>query len=301
MTKRTALSHAGLLAAVDLLLWSAIALVFALQGHAVSAYRSTPQPWWPSVGYSLAIFSVWAILSPLIALAVYRAEAQLSRGWRLAAACALGLPVAATLHVAIFALLYWPIYNGDGAIASRWAMTERMALANLDTNALFYVMVVGATLAWAARTLAVSDAPEASTSGAPNDTLIRLPVRSKGLLRLISTADIDWIGAADDYAEVHAGGAVHLVESSLSAFERQLPDGEFARVHRGALVRLDRVFEVRSLGRGDAMIRLTDGSEMRLSRRYRRNLSAVIRPSMVAGPAHPGVGSRPPIGNGAAA
>jgi hypothetical protein len=299
MWNRMALAQTGRLVVIDLLLWSAVAIIFAAQGHVVSAYRGAPQPWWPSFGYSLAIFSVWALLSPPISLAVHRAELRLARGWRFAAFCAVGLPVAAALHVASFALLYWPIYNSDGAIPSRWAMTERMVLANFDTNVLFYALIVGATLAWTARNRrAVPNAPPAGASTATTDDLLRLPIRSKGLVRLISAAEIDWINAADDYAEIHADGVVHLIEKSLAALERELPAAEFARIHRSSLVRLDRVVEVRSLGRGDAIIRLAEGTELRLSRRYRTNLSAVLRSKVSGGPADPGGGSRLPIGDG---
>jgi hypothetical protein len=274
------------LLAINFIFWVAVALLFALQGQAVSTYRGAHQPWWPSFGYSLAIFSVWAILAPVIALSIGRAEARLVNWWQLAAACAAGLPIASLLHVGIFALLYWPIYNGDGAISSRFTMIERMALQNLDTNALFYVIVVGATLAWTSHTRrTTSVATKDSVSGGESGDLLRLHVRSKGRLHFISTAEVDWIGAADDYAEVHAGGAVHLVEKSLAALERGLPDGEFARIHRSALVRLARVAELRSLGRGDASVHLTDGTELRLSRRYRANLAALLRPADGAGPA----------------
>lgn len=298
MAERTALSQARRWLAVDLLFWSAVALIFALQGHFLSLYRGTPQLWWPSFGYSLAIFSVWALLSPAIVLAVRRAELRFSRRWRLAAACVAGLPAVALLHVVLFALLYWPIYNGDGAIPSRRAMAERMALPNLDTNVLLYAILVGGTLAWTARVRRVAGKSSQAASGAATQQLQPLQVRSRGRLQLISTADVDWIGSADDYVEVHAGGAVHLMDTSLAALERRLPTSQFARIHRRALVRLDRVSEVRSLGRGDALIILRDGSELRLSRRYRANLALLLERPAGGDPVHPSNGSRLPINGG---
>ena len=59
---------------------------------------------------------------------------------------AVGLSVASMLHVALFALVFWPVYNNDGRILTRRAMAERIALRNLDTNALFYLLLVGGTL-----------------------------------------------------------------------------------------------------------------------------------------------------------
>lgn len=56
----------------------------------------------------------------------------------------------------------------------------------------------------------------------------------------------------------------------------QVPAKEVARIHPGAIVRLDRVRELRRLGRlgrGDANIFLATGHALCLSRRYRDNLT----------------------------
>lgn len=286
MADRGAAIRVGRWLAVDILCWLSVALVFAMQGYILSAWRGVPQAWWASFGYALAIFSVWAVLTPVIIVGLLHAETILARGWQVAAVFVAGLPIAAVSHVAIFALLYWPVFSGDGAIPSRLAMVERMALQNLDTNALFYVIIAGGTLAWAAhlrRRTPVPTIPEslARQGGHPQ----RLHVRSAGRVQLVSLTEVDWIGAADDYAEIHAGGTVHLVERSLAALQRELPAREFARIHRSALVRLDRIAELKSLGRGDASVHLTDGTELRLSRRYRANLAALIRPAVETDPA----------------
>ncbi|MBO7942876.1 LytTR family transcriptional regulator, partial [Streptomyces sp. S9] len=55
--------------------------------------------------------------------------------------------------------------------------------------------------------------------------------------RLVRFQEIDWIAAAGDYAEVHAGGRSLLMDRSLAALTDELP-ADFARIHRGAIVRL---------------------------------------------------------------
>jgi DNA-binding LytR/AlgR family response regulator len=62
----------------------------------------------------------------------------------------------------------------------------------------------------------------------------------------------------------------------MAALVGQLPVNEFARIHRGAIIRLDRVQEIRRLGRGDASIFLSTGQALRLSRRYRANLAVHV-------------------------
>ena len=112
-----ALAVAGLV----LLAWALVALVFSAQGYAISLYRGRPQPWWPSFGYSLAIFSIWSLLTvPLIALARQVEASTCPLRTRLAIYL-LGLPVLAGAHVLLFALIHWPLYNDGGRIPTRWA------------------------------------------------------------------------------------------------------------------------------------------------------------------------------------
>ena len=261
--------HRRALAVVALILpaWTLVALIFSAQGYAISLYRGRPQPWWPSFGYSLAIFSIWALLTaPLVAIA-RRIETS-TRPLRVRLSIyLLGLPMLAAAHVLLFALIYWPLYNDGGRLPTRWAMGERMFLSNLDTNTLFYALIIGAVAAhrgWERRR------PEPASDSPPAP----FQVRSKGRTRLISIADIEWIGAAGNYAELHVGAETHLLDESLASLERRLPRSGFARIHRGAIVRLADIEELKSVGRGDAVVRLRSGAELRLSRRYRSNLEA---------------------------
>ncbi len=255
--------------------WAAVAVVFAVQGQAVSLWRGAPQAWWPSLGYSLAIFSVWAVLTLPLRRAVLTVEAHVAPAWRRVALYLAGYPIVAAAHVGLFVLAYWPLYNDGGRIATRWSMGERMFLSNFDTNTIFYGLVVVIVVAAdahlrrvAASSQAAAQPPALAASGGPVIT-----VKIKGGHRLLSAADIDWIGAAGDYVEIDAGGNTHLLEESLASLCGRLPADQFARIHRATVVRLDRISEVRSLGRGDATVRLVNGAELRLSRRYRGNLA----------------------------
>lgn len=98
----------------------------------------------------------------------------------------------------------------------------------------------------------------------------RIPVRSVGGIRLVKTAEIEWIEAQDNYVLLHvAGGEEHLVRESLAALAATLDARRFVRVHRGAIVNLDRVREMTPLFAGDWEIRLCSGATVRMSRTYR--------------------------------
>jgi two-component system, LytTR family, response regulator len=97
----------------------------------------------------------------------------------------------------------------------------------------------------------------------------RLLVRARGKVVAVRTADIDWIEAADYYATLHVGGATHLVRQTMAELETSLDGRRFVRVHRGAIVNIDRVREVHPMFRGDCTLVLADGTRVRLSRTRR--------------------------------
>ncbi|HLU25222.1 MAG TPA: LytTR family DNA-binding domain-containing protein [Longimicrobiales bacterium] len=104
--------------------------------------------------------------------------------------------------------------------------------------------------------------------------LRRLLVRRDGALRLIALQDVTWIEADGNYVRIHTNGHTFRIRTTLSALEQRLDPDQFARVHRSALVNLDRIAEISPWSYGDYLIRLEDGTRIKLSRYYRRNLEA---------------------------
>jgi two-component system LytT family response regulator len=104
-------------------------------------------------------------------------------------------------------------------------------------------------------------------AGAPR--LERFAVRTRDRFVIVRASEVLWIGAAGNYAELHAGGATHLVRATLSELEAGLDPAQFARIHRGTLVRLDEVREVVPATHGDYDVVLRDGTVLKMSRRFR--------------------------------
>ena len=105
--------------------------------------------------------------------------------------------------------------------------------------------------------------------------LERFLIRLRSSMTLIPVTDVDWIGAAGNYVELHVGRDVHLVRGTLQELEDLLPE-RFVRIHRSAIVNLDRVSRLLPWSHGDWMVELCDGTELRLSRRYRGRLGGVF-------------------------
>lgn len=91
----------------------------------------------------------------------------------------------------------------------------------------------------------------------------------------IDVADIVLVEGADDYSEVTTlSGERRLVRLSLKAFEARLASANFLRVHRSALVALDRLISVEPAGGGRMLLHLPGGRILQTSREGARRLRA---------------------------
>jgi two-component system LytT family response regulator len=102
----------------------------------------------------------------------------------------------------------------------------------------------------------------------------RLAVKSGGQILFIGTEEIDWVEAADYYSCLHIGGKRHLIRRSMTELNGDLDANIFCRIHRSAIVNLNRVRALESGEDGEHEVVLHDGSRLRLSRRYRKELQS---------------------------
>lgn len=105
-------------------------------------------------------------------------------------------------------------------------------------------------------------------------TRFLIPARDKSIV--VDADQIDWIEAADYYVSIHAAGASYLLRESMDDLERQLDPRRFFRVHRSAIVNVDRVREVHPMFRGDCALVLADGTRLKLSRSRRKEFEALF-------------------------
>jgi CheY-like chemotaxis protein len=69
-------------------------------------------------------------------------------------------------------------------------------------------------------------------------------IKSKSQYVAIKPKEILWIEAYGDFVKVHCSGKVHVVLHKLADALTNLPWGDFARVHRSYVVRIDQVDEI---------------------------------------------------------
>jgi two-component system LytT family response regulator len=84
--------------------------------------------------------------------------------------------------------------------------------------------------------------------------------------------DVEWIGSAGDYVELHVNGRGHLLRETMASLERRLDPSKFLRIHRSRIVQTTSIRELCPIENREFKIKLSDGSEHRSSRTYADHL-----------------------------
>jgi len=114
--------------------------------------------------------------------------------------------------------------------------------------------------------------------GLVRDRDLGLEIRKRFLVKSGSTSyfvrieDIDWVGAAGNYVELHIGKKSHLMRKTMNALESKLDPRRFLRIHRSMIVNVERIKELRPWHYGDHRIVLFDGTQLTLKRCHSEKL-----------------------------
>jgi len=106
--------------------------------------------------------------------------------------------------------------------------------------------------------------------------LERIVIRSGGRVTFLRAEEIDWIAAAGNYLEIHAGKQTHLLRETMNTMESRLDPEKFLRIHRSTIVHVDRVRELQSSFHGDYEVLLRDGTRLTLTRNYKEKLETLL-------------------------
>lgn len=115
----------------------------------------------------------------------------------------------------------------------------------------------------------VTEGPEDADTVAVTD---RFLIKKLGREFLVRVNDIDWVEAAGNYVNLHVGARVYPLRETMTGITERLAPQGFQRVHRSAIVNLDRVAEIVPFDTGDGEARLTTGTAVPVSRRYRKEI-----------------------------
>ena len=92
----------------------------------------------------------------------------------------------------------------------------------------------------------------------------------------VKLEDIAWIDAAGDYMCIHANQKTHILHSTMKALIKRLGQDQFSRIHRSTIVNKSYISKVYPQSKGDCLVELVDGTQLRLSRTYQAALADIF-------------------------
>ncbi|HEX8118223.1 MAG TPA: LytTR family DNA-binding domain-containing protein, partial [Pyrinomonadaceae bacterium] len=231
--------------------------------------RAPALPWWRFFQWGVTQLYIWWAFTPLVALLVRRFPFEGGRPARTFAAYAAAGAAIIPAWTAAFTFLYW-LLGGRGAPESAAALPGMWwveLLRRLPILLLTYLVILLNLVALdyllkpfgrerfmqavgrARRQIGDADVRrrlDALVGGPPERPRYstRLAVKAGGRTVIVLTDEIDWVGASDNYLELHAGANSYLVRETLGQLQSKLDPQKFVRIHRSTLVNVERVREL---------------------------------------------------------
>jgi len=100
----------------------------------------------------------------------------------------------------------------------------------------------------------------------------RLMVKSHGRIVLLKVCDINWIEAEGGYVRLYCTEKKYMLRGKIGDIEHSLPTETFVRIHRSAMVNMERIKEIEQLPHGEYAVVLQDGTRHPLSRSFRERV-----------------------------
>jgi two-component system LytT family response regulator len=104
----------------------------------------------------------------------------------------------------------------------------------------------------------------------------RLVIRTRGKVSFLKAGEIDWVEADGKYVKLHAGRETHVVRQQLGRLETRLTPHGFVRVHRSAIVNVDRIKELEPWFHGEYVVILRDGTKLTSSAAHSGELHKLV-------------------------
>lgn len=117
---------------------------------------------------------------------------------------------------------------------------------------------------------------EKKIEGVNNKPLERLVIKSGGRIYFLKVEEIHWIEATGDYVRLHAGSKSHLMRETMGSLHGRLNPNRFVRIHRSTVVNIELVKDIQPLFKGEYVVTLIDGTQLKSSRGYRNQLQPLL-------------------------
>lgn len=251
---------------VNGLVWIVVMAVVTTQHLVLRWLRGGAQPSGGELAGKLALLLGWALATPAIVRSVAHRPLSGARARANAARHALN---GAAFVALVNLLLRIPRHAGPGL---DWVGLWRDWLDGVTFYGPLAMLVYGAIVLLGQWLLVRAPSDARPVEPRPD----HLPLRLGSAMHLVPVGEIRHLEADDNYVQVHAGGAVHRVRGRLSDLEARLDPDRFVRIHRSAIVALDRVRAVVPVHPGDWAVELESGIRLRVARGRRARLNRAL-------------------------
>ncbi|HTV77957.1 MAG TPA: LytTR family DNA-binding domain-containing protein [Steroidobacteraceae bacterium] len=128
------------------------------------------------------------------------------------------------------------------------------------------VLNVGTGAAAAGSAASPAAEPAALSDSDTTGYLERIAVEMRGQVRVVPVATIEYIAASGPYAEIHVGERTYIIRERMQTLEERLDPGDFFRIHRSVIVKLDQIETLLREAGGDYAVQLRCGARLSVSR-----------------------------------
>jgi hypothetical protein len=260
----------------------ALAAVATVAGLTVQEYFARRWGDRGPVGFDTMLFAqaigatLWIALTPtVIAPLTRRFSLDADRRSRSLAVHAAAALILSAVHMLGVAILFSSYYFGWSPAAIRDVFRDRMH-TGYAWSAFIYLLIVGALHLRRLRSLEIEEPAAPVDTPTSERFLRRILVKVDGRIGVVPVEQVDWLEAADNNVVVHAGSAKHTVRTTLSGLAERLDPGTFVRVHRSAVVNVERVKEVQPWFHGELVLLLEDATRLTIGRTYRDRFLAAL-------------------------
>lgn len=99
-----------------------------------------------------------------------------------------------------------------------------------------------------------------------DEVLHRVVIKKSGKIHVISTGDINYLEAQDDYVMVYTDEGRYLKQQTMKYFEQHLDKEQFVRVHRSYIANITRIERIEPYEKSNFILILKDGNKVPVSR-----------------------------------
>jgi two-component system, LytTR family, response regulator len=105
----------------------------------------------------------------------------------------------------------------------------------------------------------------------------RFMIKTTTQISVVSADELYWIEAAGDLVYLHTRSKKHIYRDTLTALEAGLDPRKFVRIHRSAIVNIEKVKHLHPVSHGDYDLLLENETQLRLSRTHREHFQAILQ------------------------